>query len=92
MARALARALPPAGWDVTLATGSLGRPGVQTHAPSFFAGLDVVAVDYSPGDDGVPFPRHMVASPSWNIHSEDRPLLMNKRADLREVGRPGRGA
>ena len=34
--------------------------------------------------DGVPFPRHMVASPSWNIHSEDRPLLMNKRPDLRD--------
>jgi glycosyltransferase involved in cell wall biosynthesis len=51
---------------MTLAAGSLGRPGELTHAPTFFPGLDVVGVDYSPGrdgEDGVPF------QPSY----EDRP-------------------
>ena len=48
VARALARALPAAGWQMTLAAGSLGRPGEQTHAASFFAGIDVHALDYSP--------------------------------------------
>ena len=63
MARALGRALPQAGWEVTQAAGSLGGPGEQTHAGSFFPDLDLVAVDYSPGSDGVPF------QPSY----EDRP-------------------
>ena len=48
VARALARALPATGWDVTLATGSLGAPGDLTHAATFFAGLDVRPLDYSP--------------------------------------------
>ena len=55
VARALARALPQAGWEVTQAAGSLGGPGEQTHAPSFFPDLDLVAVDYSPETGGVPF-------------------------------------
>jgi glycosyltransferase involved in cell wall biosynthesis len=64
VASALARALPGAGWELTLAAGSLGRPGEQTHAPTFFAELDLVTVDYSPGSGGrVPF------QPSF----EDRP-------------------
>jgi hypothetical protein len=46
--RSLARALPAAGWQPTLAAGSLGRPGEPTHAASFFAGIDVHALDYSP--------------------------------------------
>jgi glycosyltransferase involved in cell wall biosynthesis len=46
--RSLARALPAAGWQPTLAAGSLGRPGELTHAASFFAGIDVHALDYSP--------------------------------------------
>ncbi|MFL5982393.1 MAG: glycosyltransferase family 4 protein [Gaiellaceae bacterium] len=45
--RALARALPDAGWQMTLATGSLGEPGDPTHAGSFYAGIDIAAVDYS---------------------------------------------
>ena len=64
MARALGRALPGVGWEVTLAAGSLGRPGEQTHAPTFFADLDLVTVDYSPDrEGGAPF------QPSY----EDRP-------------------
>ncbi len=48
VARALCRSLPAAGWQVGLAAGSLGSAGEPGHAPSFFSGLDVVAVDYSP--------------------------------------------
>jgi glycosyltransferase involved in cell wall biosynthesis len=62
--RGLGRSLEPLGWEVTLASGSLGRLGEQTHASSFFAGLDVIGVDYSSSrDHGVPF------QPSY----EDRP-------------------
>src|SRR6266545_4638986 len=59
VARALSRALAETGWEVTLAAGSLGQAGEQTHAPTFFGGVDVVKVDYSPGRQrdggGVPF-------------------------------------
>jgi glycosyltransferase involved in cell wall biosynthesis len=48
VARALARALPAAGWRLALAAGSLGRVGAPTHAASFFAGVDVHPLDYSP--------------------------------------------
>jgi hypothetical protein len=41
VARALCRALPAIGWEVSLAAGSLGSAGEQGHAPSFFAGVDV---------------------------------------------------
>ncbi len=48
VAGALARGLPGAGWQTTLAAGSLGRPGELTNAASFFAGIDVEPLDYSP--------------------------------------------
>jgi hypothetical protein len=41
VARALCRAWPTIGWEVSLAAGSLGSAGEQDHAPSFFAGVDV---------------------------------------------------
>jgi glycosyltransferase involved in cell wall biosynthesis len=68
VARSLPRALPAAGWRLTLAAGSLGRWGEPTYAASFFAGVDVQPLDYSPAlarAEGarVPFP------PSY----EDRP-------------------
>jgi Glycosyltransferase Family 4 len=70
VARSLARALPAAGWRPTLAAGSLGQAGQPTHAASFFAGVDVRSLDYSPALERaepllapVPFP------PSY----EDRP-------------------
>jgi glycosyltransferase involved in cell wall biosynthesis len=67
VARALSRALAQRGWEVTLVAGSLGQAGEQTHAPTFFGGIDLVSVDYSPGrgrdGGGVPF------QPSY----EDRP-------------------
>ncbi len=49
--RYLARALPPAGWDVTVAGGSLGSPGEETHAGTFFSGLTVTAADFTPALD-----------------------------------------
>ena len=62
VARYLAPCLADAGWTVSLVTGSLGDPGEETHAGTFFAGLDDMhALDYSaPG-----IPMH----PSY----EDRP-------------------
>ncbi len=70
VARELARALPGAGWQTTLAAGSLGSPGELTNAGGFFAGLEVEPLDYSPALEladplaaPVPFP------PSY----EDRP-------------------
>jgi glycosyltransferase involved in cell wall biosynthesis len=47
VARYVARGLPEAGWDVTLVAGSLGEPGEQSHAGTFFSGLEVQALDYS---------------------------------------------
>ncbi len=58
VARALARALPEQGWEVTLVSGS--APGLG-DARDFYAGLDVHAVDFAAGDA----PMH----PSY----EDRP-------------------
>jgi glycosyltransferase involved in cell wall biosynthesis len=47
VARYLARSLPDAGWDVTIACGSLGPAGAESNAGSFYEGLDVHAIDYS---------------------------------------------
>ena len=47
VARYMARALPMAGWDVRLLSGSLGALGDATNAETFFSGIDVQAVDYS---------------------------------------------
>ncbi len=60
VARYLAAALDRKGWPVRLFTGSLGEPGAVANAATFFAGLDVVAADFTPaleaferGDDGM---------------------------------------
>lgn len=45
--RYLAAALADAGRSVSLVTGSLGAPGEGTHAPTFFAGIDVHHLDYT---------------------------------------------
>lgn len=45
--RYLTPALVRADWSVSLAVGSLGDAGEQTHAPTFFAGLDVQVLDYN---------------------------------------------
>jgi len=47
VARYLAAALGDAGWSVALVTGSLGTSGQGTHAPTFFAGIDLQHLDYT---------------------------------------------
>lgn len=69
VARYLGRFLPDTGWDVTLATGSLGGPDADSNASNFFAGADLRAVDYSEAyeaDD--PF----AADPPMHPSFEDR--------------------
>ncbi|MGZ4689681.1 MAG: glycosyltransferase family 4 protein [Acidimicrobiia bacterium] len=65
--RYLSPALARAGWSVALAVGSLGGPGDETHAPTFFDGLDVHFVDstdavraFEAGGDAIaaPLPMH----------------------------------
>ena len=48
VARYLSRALVESGWEVVLASGSLGSLGKQTNAATFFKGLHVEAADYTP--------------------------------------------
>ena len=45
VARNLARALPGAGWDATILSGSLDVPGRPGNATRFYAGCDVVPFD-----------------------------------------------
>ncbi len=47
VARYLSTALVDGGWSVELVTGSLGVPGEETHAPTFFADTSVQHLDYS---------------------------------------------
>jgi glycosyltransferase involved in cell wall biosynthesis len=70
VARSLARALPTADWQMTLAAGSLGKSGELTHAATFFAGIDVNPVDYSPA---LEFTNPLAASVPFPPSYEDRP-------------------
>lgn len=47
VARYLIGALQAHGLEVTLCCGSLGSPGAASHAGTFFAGLDVHALDFT---------------------------------------------
>jgi hypothetical protein len=68
--RSLARALPAAGWRLALAAGSLGGAGEPTHAESFFAGIEVHPLDYSPAlECAQPLAAQVPFPPSF----EDRP-------------------
>ena len=62
--RYLSPALTRAGWSVSLAVGSLGVPGDETYAPTFFDGLDVHFIDFTDavrafeaGGDAIAAPR-----------------------------------
>src|SRR5204862_6983448 len=68
--RNLAHFLPDSGWDVTLLTGSLGPPGKESNAESFFKGFDVHSVDYTAAL-GAPDP--LRADPPFHPSFEDRP-------------------
>jgi glycosyltransferase involved in cell wall biosynthesis len=68
--RNLARFLPDAGWDVTLLTGSLGAPGKESNAQTFFEGFDIHSVDYTNALDA---PDPLRADPPMHPSFEDRP-------------------
>jgi glycosyltransferase involved in cell wall biosynthesis len=68
--RYLAGSLPDAGWKPTIACGSLGPPGEQSNADTFFAGLDVRGLDYSAAMEA---PDPLAADPPLHPSYEDRP-------------------
>jgi glycosyltransferase involved in cell wall biosynthesis len=68
VARTLASALPEAGWDVTVVTGSL--PGGPGDARRFYAGLDVRDVDFTAA---LAAPDPLLADPPLPPSFEDRP-------------------
>ena len=69
VARYVARALPDAGWDVTLVAGSLGGPDEESNAERFFSGIDVRPVDYTAARDA---PDPLAADPPFQPSYEDR--------------------
>jgi glycosyltransferase involved in cell wall biosynthesis len=68
--RYLAGSLPDAGWQPTIACGSLGPPGLQSNAATFFGGLDVRPVDYTAAAAA---PDPLAADPPFHPSYEDRP-------------------
>lgn len=68
--RNLARFLPDAGWNVTLVTGSLGEPGAESNAQTFFEDCEVHYVDYTAAAQSSD-PMH--ADPPMQPSYEDRP-------------------
>src|SRR4051794_41722453 len=68
--RNLAHFLPDAGWDVTVLTGSLGAPGAESNAETFFKGFDIHSVDYT---DAVQAADPLRADPPMHPSFEDRP-------------------
>jgi glycosyltransferase involved in cell wall biosynthesis len=68
--RSLCRSLPGTGRRARVVAGSLGAAGEQTHAPTFFSGLDVRAVDYSPA---AALPDPLAAPVPFQPSFEDRP-------------------
>jgi glycosyltransferase involved in cell wall biosynthesis len=67
--RYVSRALPRAGWDVTLVTGSLGTPGDPSHAETFFQGAELRAVDYTAAAEA---DDPLAADPPFHPSYEDR--------------------
>lgn len=69
VARELCHLLPSVGWQATLVAGSLGASGQPTNAATFFAGLDVLPLEYVPAASGDPLVTSIPFQPSY----EDRP-------------------
>src|SRR4051812_28858831 len=69
VARYLARSLPHAGWEVSIACGSLGEPGEPSHADTFYTGLHVHALDYTRSASA---PDPLGAEPPFQPSYEDR--------------------
>jgi glycosyltransferase involved in cell wall biosynthesis len=70
VARNLAATLPDAGWDVTILSGSVTRPGHPGDAASFYRGLDVKPVDMT---RALSAPDPLSADPPLHPSYEDRP-------------------
>jgi glycosyltransferase involved in cell wall biosynthesis len=70
VARNLVGALGGAGWDVTVLSGSLTRPGEPGDAHEFYAGLDVRPLDMTRALEA---PDPMRAEPPMHPSYEDRP-------------------
>jgi glycosyltransferase involved in cell wall biosynthesis len=70
VARYLARSLPAHGWEVTLLAGSLGSPGDDAHAATFFRDIPLRAVDYTESRQA---PDPLAADPPFHPSYEDRP-------------------
>src|SRR3954451_25408761 len=68
--RNLAAALPEAGWDVTIVSGSLLLPGRPGEARRFYAGRDVRPVDFTASLEA---PEPLLADPPLQPSYEDRP-------------------
>ena len=70
VARYVARALPGAGWDVTLVAGSLGDESEASNATVFFKGVeDLRSVDYTAARDA---PDPLACDPPFQPSFEDR--------------------
>ena len=71
--RYLAAALSDAGWSVSLVTGSLGAPEEGTHAATFFAGIHVHYLDYTPAVEAFEAGASAMAAPvPMHASFEDR--------------------
>jgi glycosyltransferase involved in cell wall biosynthesis len=69
-ARALAAGLGGAGWDVTVLSGSIIKPGEPGDAREFYSGLDVQPLDMTRALEA---PDPMLAEPPMHPSYEDRP-------------------
>jgi glycosyltransferase involved in cell wall biosynthesis len=69
VARNLAFALPRAGWDVTIVSGSITQPGHPGDAGEFYAGLDVRPLDMT---RALRAPDPMLAEPPMHPSYEER--------------------
>jgi transposase len=70
VARALSMGLAAVGWRTTLVSGSLGASGEPTNAATFFSGIKVRPVDYTPVAAGAD---PLAASVPFRPSYEDRP-------------------
>ena len=69
VARNLATALPHAGWEAKIVSGSLSRPGRPGDARAFYRGLDVHPVDFTAALEA---PDPLLADPPFHPSYEDR--------------------
>src|SRR3954453_21079443 len=69
VAKNLATALPAAGWQATILSGSLSLPGRPGDARAFYRGLDVHTVDFTPALDAAD---PLAADPPFHPSYEDR--------------------